>query len=45
MNAAALALLGLPAHRYLTTADREERIVLEAVARRASKMQEDANRG
>ena len=38
MNAAVLALLGLPAHVYLTTTDPEERAVLEAVGKRAAKL-------
>lgn len=35
MVAATLAVLGLPAERYLTTADPDERIVLRALARKA----------
>lgn len=34
-NAAAMAVFGLPAYRYLTTDDPEERMILYAVARRA----------
>jgi hypothetical protein len=33
--AATMALLGLPALRYLTTADREERLLLQALTERA----------
>lgn len=37
-NAAVLAALGLPAHRYLTTDDRSERLVLEAVAHKGQEV-------
>jgi hypothetical protein len=45
VTAATIASFGLPAWRYLTTTDREERLVLEAVCKAAIKMQEKANRG
>lgn len=40
-----MALLGLPAWRYLTTGDPLERLVLEAVAERAVAIHNRANRG
>jgi len=36
--AAQLAVFGLPAERFLTTADHEERLVLAALARKADRL-------
>ncbi len=40
-SAAALAVYGLPVERYLTTTDRDERLVLDAIAVAASKLVRD----
>lgn len=40
-DAAALAVLGLPVERFLTTRDNDERLVLGVVARRAMKLLDD----
>lgn len=38
MVAATLAVLGLPAERYLTTTDADERLVLGALARKGAQV-------
>jgi len=43
-TAAALAVFGLPVWRYLTTSDRDERVVLAAVAWEAKKLIERLQR-
>jgi hypothetical protein len=43
-TAALLCLHGLPGLRYLTTRDREERLVLAALARRALALQDEMQR-
>ena len=39
-----LALYGLPAMRFLKTSDREERLMLAAVAKRALQLKEDEHK-